>query len=1242
MSVAMEKIPIAGLCLAAGLLLCRATAQIAYTDSPDSAAPRGVSADGQYALSQIESVDATTGNMSLSIPLAHLPPGPGGFSTGLNLIYNSNIYDVIAQSPSTPEQYNYETSTHGGGWNYSFHYTLWAQPRFNNMIQSGCSSIPLNEQQAWFKNYLRTPDGNNHVLTLISPSTAIRDTTNNDAYVEFDFGGNPNGTCTSLSPSSGTLVFATSDSTFIRVEANPAAGSWTAYFPDGTQVSGAIVSWNGYAQDSDAGAVKDRNGNTLIIYGSCQEGNPCIETLQETGLPASSQNIYVYYGSPSNGTWVDDVQWPAVNGGLHTYVSWETDSPDSSINYYNLVNPNGSTYTSFTENLSSNLTPYPSAVSSIQMPAPGFGGSAVQFTFGYSNWGEVHSLAMSAGGTQQYSAAYIYCYDVSPANPNCNTVTYPRPPAVAVNPIHSKTLTYTEKRDGTGSTQISETTSYAILGPSSAFTYPVVGVAGQVTYPDGTYSIIDTANPCPAGFNSRDYCPALPYSIQNRDGSVTLLGWASNTPPSFLQGMGAFFNPYVQFRTFTGASPANANSSATYTVEDVNGNTTTLNEYDWMPTGNVQRNTAGFVTGLAGSPTPVRTTAASFYQTGAYWGLTSASPYLRAKNQVTVGAAIAKYFYDNALTTANLTQLQQWDSAQPPSGGYISANWTYLSNGNVATTTDPRGTKTLLCYDTNPRDANYNLYPVTRVTGAAGGAACPSPTELPEGRTTTYATDLNSGLLTSETDVDNAITTTYLYDNLGRQTSATQSGGPLGRTTSTSYNDINPSATVTDGDGVTSTTYFDALGRVRYVVDGAGNKVQKAYRYGSNVSYGLESNPYTNLTDGTMGWTVTTRDSMGRPTQAQRFSGQTLPAPWGSNNTIRGTATTAYNQSVSGCSGPAIIATDEASAAHTYCPDGLGRQASAADGGGTNLYTYDALDNLIGVQAVGQTNNTCASGGIGQMRCFGYSSLSRLTSATNPESGTTNYVYDNNGNMTSRTDAVGNITTVSYDAINRPQGAGGAPAVVYSTTGSTQPTAGICYVWDLDFKGALRSVSTSPSNTSCATAVTSNSYTHDQLGRIESSQQFTLGQWYQFRYGYSLEDRLNYEKYPSGRQVKYTLDTAGRVTAVQNGTTLANYASGIGYVAAGGLSGLTLGNGVTHSWSWNDRFQAVGMTAKNASLTTLLGLGFYPCTGLATACATGNNGNLQAQTISGPGLSLTQSYTYDPGVNRLTGINENG
>ena len=46
-------------------------------------------------------------------------------------------------------------------------------------------------------------------------------------------------------------------------------------------------------------------------------------------------------------------------------------------------------------------------------------------------------------------------------------------------------------------------------------------------------------------------------------------------------------------------------------------------------------------------------------------------------------------------------------------------------------------------------------------------------------------------------------------------------------------------------------------------------------------------------------------------------------------------------------------------------------------------------------------------------------SMSRLTSATNPESGTTSYSYDSAGNLTQKTDARGVVTTYGYDALNR-------------------------------------------------------------------------------------------------------------------------------------------------------------------------------------------------------------------------------
>ena len=85
------------------------------------------------------------------------------------------------------------------------------------------------------------------------------------------------------------------------------------------------------------------------------------------------------------------------------------------------------------------------------------------------------------------------------------------------------------------------------------------------------------------------------------------------------------------------------------------------------------------------------------------------------------------------------------------------------------------------------------------------------------------------------------------------------------------------------------------------------------------------------------------------------------------------------------------------------------------------LYTHDALGNLTGVTQNAQPNGTA------QTRSYSFDGLSRLTSETNAESGTTSYTYDSaagctgsyNGDLVKRVDAIGNTACYTYDALHR-------------------------------------------------------------------------------------------------------------------------------------------------------------------------------------------------------------------------------
>ena len=302
-------------------------------------------------------------------------------------------------------------------------------------------------------------------------------------------------------------------------------------------------------------------------------------------------------------------------------------------------------------------------------------------------------------------------------------------------------------------------------------------------------------------------------------------------------------------------------------------------------------------------------------------------------------------------------------------------------------------------------------------------------------------------------------------------------------------------------------------------------------------------------------------------------------------------------------------------------PDAGNQLGTASSPNQDTSYAYDTLNNLITVSQGAQT------------RTFTYSSLSRLLSATNPESGTISYGYDSNGNLLTKTDARGVKTDYVYDALNRVTNRN------YSTPGGTPPnyqaTPNVSYFYDNlpNAKGKLIKITTGTG----ATPLSVTEYQEfDLLGRVKQSQQWVEGTAYgvPMTYAYNLSGALIEQKYPSGRIVKNTLDSNGYLQQVQSqksGGTLQNYANSFTYTAAGAVSAMRLGNGKWESTQFNSRLQPIqiGLGA-SASSQNLFKLNYsYNTSGNAD-----NNGNVLSQTITVPtigatqGFTATQTYTY--------------
>lgn len=155
-------------------------------------------------------------------------------------------------------------------------------------------------------------------------------------------------------------------------------------------------------------------------------------------------------------------------------------------------------------------------------------------------------------------------------------------------------------------------------------------------------------------------------------------------------------------------------------------------------------------------------------------------------------------------------------------------------------------------------------------------------------------------------------------------------------------------------------------------------------------------------------------------------------------------------------------------------------QSSSANGYLTK-YTYNALGQVLNVRQNSQP------GGSPQQRTFVYDMLGRLTSESNPETGTTTYIYDfdstcgsSPGDLVKKVDAALNVTCRAYDPLHR------TVQITYPSGPNASATPAKYYAYDTQYygnggsnlKGRLVAALTCQTNYSCA----GNSVLHTFFG----------------------------------------------------------------------------------------------------------------------------------------------------------------
>jgi RHS repeat-associated protein len=1170
-------------------------------------------------------VDAANGRLHLEIPMGSYPQR-GGHPYNVSFNYDSNIWASTSMSWQP---------TNVGGWGWRL-VTAGSGGVSRTFTEVGYCNGVLDRTDVYSNWVYAGPDGTTHSFPTVETDE-------------------PGDTCSSTD-TPNSQGWASDGSGFWLAVTNYL--HYSVYAPDGTLVKNAT---------SNHGP-EDSNGNYVDEYAPAYD--PPNSVLGDTlGRPPYTETV--------------------VNGTTTTYTM--SNAQGNSTRVYTMTTATIGAKTNFgqsgvtecTTGFCATLT----VVRSVQLP------DGTKYSFQYDCDSSVDSTDCSSPTGQ---SAY-YGLVTRMTLPTGGTIKYSWQPFTdsqsnhyewintLVTPDSSTGWTFTPAVVTTcASGQINCQETFKVIKPSGdevLYTNTLNGGAwaSEVDVYNGTTTLLSKVTQC------------WEYVAPITNGTCTISGPSTGTPATQIQKM---VNSTTMF------TPGGSVSETTQYTYDSYGNTTAIEENNYytgtLPSGPDRTttiaylNTTPYINALIlNRPTSVVVTNSS--------GTTVAKTLYSYDSSALVSGAVGScpavtgsanhdgtaYGTTNTVR-GNVTQIQRLVSG---TSNYLTTSMTYDITGQLRTSSDNLGHTTTYCdqdnFFTDPGDSSgqapsqlipshtFNAY-LTKIT---------YPTVNSVTLTSSLGYYWGSGDVATSTDANSNPTYNHLFNalNIPSSTSFPNGGWTYniydvsnGKETGIdSYIGINHSTALTSTCPAQATPacrhdqlVFDTagLGRIagRILVSDPDGQTEMDTAYESNGRVGSGSIPYRGTPPCSQCLESPSYDGLDRVTQTTHADNNSTTTYYGANvSTAGGNSSQLCSSSTYGLGYPILVA-DEAGNKRQTWTDGFGRAIETDEpGSSSNLtvgtcYSYDLNNNLTQVTSLGLTQT--------QKPTYTYDMISRLTSKTLPEAGTTCLYYTTTGgtcgspvsgtlcsgnpslvcrrvrpspNQTSSTVYV--TTTYTYDALNR------LTSISYSDAyGSNPPNPTVKYGYD---NVALTGCTTAPPSltilnglgrrTSMCDGSGATSWSFDKVGNISTEERTIDGQTPKtLNYSYYIDNSINTIQYPGGRIVTYTEGDAQRMTQVTDTVDSINYVTAPSsppmYSPAGAVANAIHGfvsggfGGITESYTYNNRLEVTSIQATSSAGTPL---------NLSYSYVSGNNGNVSQQT-NNASSGRTQTYTYDS-LNRL-------